>query len=117
METGGCDSESALANISWRILKVWLGAPRGLHWWSVIVVTVVVAMAEVDGGMKGAVAGLTSSRVVHWCMAPAGLWVQGLDFIHSKHQIHRDIKPSNLLINHNGDVKISDFGLIKGVCA
>ncbi len=40
-------------------------------------------------------------------------WEQGLEFIHSKRQIHRDIKPSNLLINHNGDVKISDFGLIK----
>ena len=39
--------------------------------------------------------------------------LQGLEFIHSKRQIHRDIKPSNLLINHNGDVKISDFGLIK----
>ena len=36
-----------------------------------------------------------------------------LAFIHDKHQIHRDIKPSNLLINHNGEVKVSDFGIVR----
>ena len=28
--------------------------------------------------------------------------LQGLAFLHDKHQIHRDIKPANLLINHLG---------------
>ena len=37
----------------------------------------------------------------------------GLAFIHDRHQIHRDIKPSNLLINHAGDVKVSDFGIVR----
>jgi serine/threonine protein kinase len=36
-----------------------------------------------------------------------------LKFIHDKHQLHRDIKPSNLLINHNGEVKVSDFGIVR----
>jgi len=39
--------------------------------------------------------------------------LMGLQFIHSHHQIHRDIKPSNLLINHRGEVKISDFGIVR----
>jgi serine/threonine protein kinase len=38
-----------------------------------------------------------------------------LQFLHDKNQIHRDIKPSNLLINHNGEVKVSDFGIVKEV--
>ena len=58
VDTGGCDCEPVLANISARVLA-------------------------------------------------------GLAFLHSKKQIHRDIKPANLLINHHGNVKISDLGIVK----
>ncbi|CAN6541073.1 unnamed protein product [Malus baccata var. baccata] len=38
--------------------------------------------------------------------------LQGLVYLHNKrHVIHRDIKPSNLLVNHEGQVKITDFGV------
>ncbi|KAL2643853.1 hypothetical protein R1flu_011440 [Riccia fluitans] len=38
--------------------------------------------------------------------------LQGLIYLHhTRHIIHRDIKPSNLLVNHSGEVKISDFGV------
>lgn len=37
----------------------------------------------------------------------------GLDFLHRRNILHRDIKPSNLLINRDGDVKISDFGIAR----
>lgn len=36
-----------------------------------------------------------------------GLWY----LHHEKHIIHRDVKPSNFLINHRGEVKITDFGV------
>ncbi|XP_068639861.1 mitogen-activated protein kinase kinase 6 [Aristolochia californica] len=38
--------------------------------------------------------------------------LKGLVYLHNeRHVIHRDIKPSNLLVNHEGKVKITDFGV------
>ena len=39
--------------------------------------------------------------------------LSGLAFLHSKLQIHRDLKPANVLLNHKGELKISDFGILK----
>ena len=39
--------------------------------------------------------------------------LQGLEYLHSYWVLHRDLKPNNLLINREGLLKITDFGLAK----
>lgn len=39
--------------------------------------------------------------------------VDGLAYLHQNNRIHRDVKLNNILINQDGAVKISDFGISK----
>jgi serine/threonine protein kinase len=37
--------------------------------------------------------------------------VQAIEFLHNHNILHRDLKPENVLLNTDGHVAITDFGL------
>ena len=37
--------------------------------------------------------------------------IDGVEYIHKLNVVHRDLKPENLLLDHNKNIKIVDFGL------
>jgi len=37
--------------------------------------------------------------------------ISGIEYLHKLRIVHRDLKPENLLLDHNKDLKIVDFGL------
>lgn len=37
--------------------------------------------------------------------------LNGVEYLHTKGIAHRDLKPENLLLDHNSNVKITDFGM------
>lgn len=52
-----------------------------------------------------------SSLTYDECAAIADALVQALAFAHENGVLHLDIKPGNVLIDHNGHVKLTDFGM------
>ena len=43
----------------------------------------------------------------------AGCVIIAFEYLQEKHLVYRDLKPENLLIDHNGYVKVTDFGFAK----
>jgi hypothetical protein len=80
------------------------GADESLNW---------MAMEHLAGGDLGGWierhGAPPPARGLHWFRQA----LEGLQYAHRRGVLHRDLKPHNLLLNDEGDVKVSDFGLLK----
>jgi serine/threonine protein kinase len=80
-----------------------VGQHEGQHYFS---------MAFVDGGsLEKRVAGKTMPS--HEAAELVRILATAVQFAHDRGVIHRDLKPANILLDQQGQPKISDFGLAK----
>ncbi|KAH7429814.1 hypothetical protein KP509_09G067600 [Ceratopteris richardii] len=71
-----------------------------------------ILLEYMDGGSLADVLKCCKTIPEHLLAVVCRQVLKGLLYLHQeRHVIHRDLKPSNLLVNHKGEVKITDFGV------
>ncbi len=80
--------------------------------------TAAISMEYVDGATLSALKIEQAERVLS--VDRLRPWLQqlteALHYAHTKAKVvHRDLKPANLMVNRHGDLKITDFGIARGI--
>lgn len=80
-----------------------------------------LAMEFVDGWNMAQAVAQMRVRSIPISLPLWRYWVEGMldgiAYLHSRNVIHRDISPSNVLLSRRGAVKITDFGIARGLRA
>ncbi|KAI3634442.1 hypothetical protein MIR68_008046 [Amoeboaphelidium protococcarum] len=72
-----------------------------------------LVMEYLNGGDCSALVKAMGALDEEWAKRYVSEVVQALEYLHQRNIIHRDLKPENLLIDQNGHLKLTDFGLSK----
>lgn len=76
--------------------------------------TAYIVMEFVEGvTLKNYLKQLRRPLTVSETMQIIGPVLRGLSRVHEKNLIHRDISPDNIMLQHNGGVKLIDFGTVR----
>ena len=70
-----------------------------------------LVMEYLNGGDCASLLKAVGNLDENWTRQYISEMVLGLEFLHSKGIVHRDLKPDNLLIDCNGHLRLTDFGL------
>ncbi|KAI9010476.1 hypothetical protein CLU79DRAFT_773210 [Phycomyces nitens] len=70
-----------------------------------------LVLEYLNGGDCSALIKVMGSLPEDWARNYLAEVTLGLEYLQTKNVIHRDLKPDNLLIDHNGHLKLTDFGL------
>ncbi|KAI1329651.1 hypothetical protein F5Y16DRAFT_365854 [Xylariaceae sp. FL0255] len=70
-----------------------------------------LVMEYLNGGDCASLIKILGGLPEDWVKKYLGEVILGVEHLHDRGIIHRDLKPDNLLIDHNGHLKLTDFGL------
>jgi serine/threonine-protein kinase RIM15 len=70
-----------------------------------------LVMEYLNGGDCASLIKVLGALPEDWAKKYLAEVVLGVEHLHSRSIVHRDLKPDNLLIDHQGHLKLTDFGL------
>jgi predicted Ser/Thr protein kinase len=74
-----------------------------------------IVFEYVDGENLKELVGRTGRLPLRRALELALAMAQGLAFAHENGLVHRDVKPQNVLLNGEGEVKVTDFGIARSL--